>query len=86
MRFVLRKNFFIASIYTKGAIKPRHKLLYRIKQKNAKFAPQNLSRVFVAKNQAPQEKLILDSLVGFIKDGQKQTNYALKDDKVYLAD
>ncbi len=47
---------------------------------------QNLSRVFVAKNQVPQEKLILDSLVGFIKDGQKQTNYALKDDKVYLAD
>lgn len=47
---------------------------------------QNLSRVFVAKNQLPQKKLILDSLVGFIKGGQKQTNYALKDDKVYLAD
>ena len=47
---------------------------------------QNLSRVFVAKNELPQEKLILDSLVGFIKGGQKQTNYALKVDKVYLAD
>ena len=46
---------------------------------------QNLTRVFVAKNVLPHKKLILDSLVGFIniKD-QKQTNYAVKDDKVYL--
>jgi len=48
---------------------------------------QNLARVFVAKNEQPREKLILDSLVGFINiKGLKQTNYALKDDKVYLAD
>lgn len=47
---------------------------------------QNLTRVFVAKNELPQRKLILDSLVGFINNGQKQTNYALKDDKTYLID
>ena len=48
---------------------------------------QNLTRVLVAKNELPQEKLILDSLIGFINiKGQKQTNYALRDDSVYLAD
>jgi len=48
---------------------------------------QNLSRVYVAKNEMPQKKLIFDSLIGFInKKDQKQTNYALKDDKVYLSD
>ena len=47
---------------------------------------QNLTRVFVAKNELPQEISILDSLVGFINKGQKQTNYALKDDKTYLID
>ena len=35
---------------------------------------QNLSRVFAAKNEFPQDKLILDSLVGFIGKGPKQTN------------
>ncbi len=48
---------------------------------------QNLTRVLVAKNELPQEKLILDSLIGFINiKGQKQTNYVLRDDSVYLAD
>jgi len=48
---------------------------------------QNLSRVFVEKDKAPKEKITLDSLVGFINvAGQKQTNYALRDDNVYLAD
>ena len=48
---------------------------------------QNLSRVFVEKNEAPKEKITLDSLVGFINvKGQKQTNYALRDHSVYLAD
>ena len=48
---------------------------------------QNLSRVFVEKDEAPKETITLDSLVGFINvKGQKQTNYALRDDSVYLAD
>jgi len=48
---------------------------------------QNLSRIFAAKNIQPQEKLILDSLVGFIKlKNEKQTNYASQDDNKYLAD
>ena len=46
---------------------------------------QNLAHVFVAKNVPPKEKTTLDSLVGFIKlKGQKQTNYALKNDRAYL--
>lgn len=48
---------------------------------------QNLSRVFVIKNELPQSTLVLDSLVGFISDnGKNQTNYAEKDDKAYLLD
>lgn len=48
---------------------------------------QNLARVFVTKDEAPKQKLILDSLVGFINlKGQKQTDYALKDDGAYLID
>lgn len=48
---------------------------------------QNLARVFVAKDEAPKQKLILDSLVGFINlKGRKQTDYALKDDGAYLID
>ena len=48
---------------------------------------QNLSRVFVAKNIQPQNKLILDSLVGFINlKNKRQTNYASQDDNKYLAD
>ena len=47
---------------------------------------QNLSRVFVKNNKSPQKKLILDSLVGFINKGHKQTNYALMDDNLYLSD
>lgn len=47
---------------------------------------QNLTRVFVVKKELPQEKLVLDTLVGFINVGHKQTNYALKDDKTYLVD
>lgn len=48
---------------------------------------QNLSRVFAAKNIAPHGKLILDSLVGSINlKSKKQTNYALREDSVYLVD
>lgn len=48
---------------------------------------QNLSRVFVGKDESPREKTALDSLVGFIDiKGQKQTNYALRDDNTYLRD
>ena len=48
---------------------------------------QNLSRVFVEKDEAPKQMTTLDSLVGFINvKNQKQTNYALRDDGVYLAD
>lgn len=48
---------------------------------------QNLSRIFAANNVQPHKKLILDSLVGFIKIKSKnQTNYALKDDHNYLKD
>lgn len=48
---------------------------------------QNLSRVFASKAEAPKEKLVLDSLVGFINiKGQKHTNYASRDDIAYLAD
>lgn len=60
---------------------PRSKLIREAIDRLA----QNLSRVFVAKDEDPREKLALDSLVGFIK-GQKQTNYALKDDSAYLKD
>lgn len=39
------------------------------------------------KDEAPKQKLILDSLVGFINlKGRKQTDYALKDDGAYLID
>lgn len=48
---------------------------------------QNLSRVFARENEAPKEKVTLDSLVGFINvKTQKQTNYALRNDSAYLAD
>lgn len=48
---------------------------------------QNLSRVFVEKDETPKETITLDSLVGFINvAGQEQTNYALRDDNAYLAD
>lgn len=48
---------------------------------------QNLSKIFTEHNVAPSEKLILDSLIGGIKvKGSKQTNYATKDNSVYLAD
>ncbi len=48
---------------------------------------QNLSRVFVEKDEAPRETITLDSLVGFINiKAQKQTDYALRDDSAYLAD
>lgn len=48
---------------------------------------QNLSRVFVEKNIQPQEKLVLDSLVGFISlKSERQTNYSSQDDNKYLAD
>lgn len=47
----------------------------------------NLAKSFADKNIEPQERLILDSLIGKISvKGQKQTNYAAKDDRVYLAD
>ncbi len=48
---------------------------------------QNLSSVFVEKGEAPQNKLIFDSLIGFINTkSQKQTNYAVRDDSTYLTD
>lgn len=48
---------------------------------------QNLSRVFVQKDEAPTNAITLDSLVGFINTkGSKQTNYALRDDSMYLSD
>lgn len=48
---------------------------------------QNLSKTFADKNIEPQDKLILDSLIGLISaKSLKQTNYALKDDRTYLVD
>ncbi|MDO8573582.1 MAG: hypothetical protein Q7R77_02430 [Candidatus Daviesbacteria bacterium] len=48
---------------------------------------QNLSRVFVEKNEAPRETITLDSLVGFINVAdKKQTNYASRNDSAYLTD
>ena len=48
---------------------------------------QNLSRVLAKQNVAPSQKLVLDSLIGAINiKGAKQTNFALKDDRVYLSD
>jgi len=48
---------------------------------------QNLSRIFVAKNIAPGNRLVFDSLIGAINlKGKKETNYALKKDADYLLD
>ena len=48
---------------------------------------QNLSRVLAEQNIAPSQKLVLDSLIGVINiKGTKQTNFALKDNRVYLSD
>lgn len=48
---------------------------------------QNLSKVFVDKDIAPNTKMILDSLVGTINiRNVTQTNYASKDDRAYLND
>ena len=48
---------------------------------------QNLSRVLAEQNIAPSQKLVLDSLIGAINiKGIKQTNFALKDNRVYLSD
>ncbi len=48
---------------------------------------QNLSKTFADKNIEPQDKLILDSLIGLISSKSlRQTNHALKDDRAYLVD
>ncbi len=48
---------------------------------------RNLSKVFVDKNIIPKNKLIFDSLIGVINiKSLKQTNYALKEDDIYLSD
>ena len=48
---------------------------------------QNLSRVLAEQNISPSQKLVLDSLIGAINiKGTRQTNFALKDNRVYLSD
>lgn len=48
---------------------------------------QNLAKSFADKNIEPQDKFILDSLIGQINvKGQKQTDYASKDDRASLVD
>lgn len=48
---------------------------------------QNLAKSFADKNIEPQDKFILDSLIGQINvKGQKQTDHASKDDRTYLVD
>jgi len=48
---------------------------------------QNLSKIFVDKNVAPDEKLLLDTLVGMINISTlKETNYASEKDPKYLID
>lgn len=48
---------------------------------------ENLARIFMIKKESHQEKLILDSLVGFIDiKSPNPTNYALKEDTTYLHD
>ena len=47
----------------------------------------NLSRILAAKNVEPAQKLTLDSLVGAVViRGKKQTNFATRSDRYYLAD
>ena len=47
----------------------------------------NLAKTFAAQKIAPNDKFILDSLIGQINiSSLEQTNYALKDDSSYLID
>lgn len=48
---------------------------------------ENLARLFVAKNIAPQGKYVLDSLVGFLSSkNEEKTDFASKTDDFYLKD
>ncbi len=48
---------------------------------------QNLSKIFIAEDIAPEQKLLLDSLIGVINvNTLEQTNYASKKDREYLTD
>lgn len=48
---------------------------------------ENLARIFVTKNIAPQDKYILDSLVGFLSStNKKKTDFASKTDDIYFKD
>lgn len=48
---------------------------------------QNLSKVFIDKEVAPDKSMLLDSLIGVITSkNEKQTNFVLKDEHTYLND
>lgn len=47
---------------------------------------QNLSKVLVHKGITSDKKMLFDSLIGAINTKSKQTNFALKDDRLYLND